>query len=104
MFPSHDPNAPTSVNIDSPQFTIAGGNIHLGDKNATEPILRGNITVTQLSTMIDALVQFFTLYSKEPPNAKIASTPLAGANVIPALNSVKSILQNQAKSKNNFTI
>ncbi len=97
-------NAPSSVNIDSSQFTIAGGNIHLGDKNATEPLLKGDITVTQLSTMIDALVQFFTLYSNEPPNAKIASTPLASANVIPALNSVKSILQSQAKSKNNFTI
>lgn len=97
-------NAPSSVNIDSPEFTIAGGNIHLGDKNATEPVLRGNVTIAQLSTMIDALVQFFTIYSSEPPNAKIASTPLASANVIPALNSVKSILQSQAKSKNNFTI
>lgn len=97
-------NAPNSVNIDSSQFTIAGGNINLGDKNATEPLLRGNITITQLSTMVDALVQFFTLYANEPPNAKIASTPLAKSNVIPTLNSVKSILQNQAKSKNNFTI
>ncbi len=97
-------NAPTSINIDSTQFTVAGGNIHLGDKNATEPLLRGNITITQLGTMIDALIQFFTLYSNEPPNAKIASTPLARSNVVPILNSVKSILQNQAKSKNNFTI
>jgi hypothetical protein len=97
-------NAPTSINIDSSQFTVAGGDIHLGNKNATEPILRGDITITQLSTMIDALVQFFTLYSNEPPNAKIASTPLASANIIPTLNSVKSILQSQAKSKNNFTI
>ena len=54
--------------------------------------------------MIDALVQFFTIYSNEPPNAKIASTPLASANLIPTLNSVKSILQSQAKSQNNFTI
>jgi len=97
-------NSPSSVNIDSSQFTVAGGNIHLGDKNATEPLLRGNITITQLSTMIDALIQFFTLYSSEPPNAKIASTPLASANLIPVLNSVKSILQSQAKSKNNFTV
>lgn len=97
-------NAPTSVNIDSPQFTIAGGNIHLGDKNATEPLLKGEVTIAQLSKMLDALIQFFQLYSSEPPNAKISSTPLAGSNVIPALNSVKSILQSQAKSKNNFTI
>jgi len=97
-------NAPSSINIDSKQFTVAGGNIHLGDKNATEPILRGGITITQLSTMIDALVQFFTIYSNEPPNAKIASTPLASANLIPTLNSVKSILQSQAKSQNNFTV
>jgi len=97
-------NASTSVNIDSPQFTIAGGDIHLGNKNATEPILRGDITIAQLSTMIDALVQFFTVYSSEPPNAKIASTPLAASNLVPALNSVKSILQSQAKSKNNFTV
>lgn len=97
-------NAPSSINIDSKQFTVAGGDIHLGNKNATEPILRGDITITQLSTMIDALVQFFTIYSNEPPNAKIASTPLASANLIPTLNSVKSILQSQAKSQNNFTI
>ena len=97
-------NAPTSVNIDSPQFTIAGGNIHLGDKNATEPLLKGEVTIAQLSKMLDALIQFFQLYSSEPPNAKISSTPLAGSNVIPALNSVKSVLQSQAKSKNNFTI
>ena len=97
-------NAPSSINIDSKQFTVAGGNIHLGNKNATEPILRGDVTITQLSTMIDALVQFFTIYSNEPPNAKIASTPLASANLIPTLNSVKSILQSQAKSQNNFTI
>jgi len=97
-------NAPTSINVDSKQFTVAGGDIHLGDKNATEPLLKGEITITQLSNMIEALVQFFTLYSNEPPNAKIASTPLASANVIPVLNSVKTILQSQAKSKNNFTI
>lgn len=97
-------NAPTSVNIDSKQFTVAGGNIHLGNKNATEPILKGDVTVTQLSTMIDALVQFFTLYGSEPPNLKVGSTPIAGANVVPTLNSVKAALQSRAKSKNNFTV
>jgi len=97
-------NAPTSVNIDSKQFTVAGGNIHLGNKNATEPILKGDITITQLSTMIDALVQFFTVYGSEPPNLKVGSTPIAGANIVPTLNSVKAALQSGAKSKNNFTI
>lgn len=96
-------NSPSSINIDSKEFIIATNKIYLGNKDATEPLLKGDITVTQLVSMIDALVQFFTAYGGEPPNAKLASTPLASANVVPTLNSVKASLQSRAKSKNNFT-
>lgn len=97
-------NSPSSVNIDSKELIVSTNKIYLGSKDATEPLLKGDATVAQLSSMIDVLVQFFTAYGGEPPNAKLTSTPLASANVVPTLNAVKSSLQTRVKSKNNFTI
>lgn len=101
-------NSINSVNIDTQDLVVDSNNIYLGNKGANEPLLKGDVTVTQLRTIIDALNQFFSAYSKEPPNAKIASTPLAGAVVVPALNKAISILEKQgkggAKSSHNFTI
>jgi len=56
--------------------------------------------------MIDSLVQFFTVYGKEPSPYKPGSTPLANS-IVGTLNSVKSTLsrsgQGGAKSNRNFT-
>ncbi len=100
-------NTPTTVNIDSKETYIASEKIYLGDKQATEPILKGDITVTQLNILLDNLIQFFTIYGSEPPNLKIGSTPIANASIVPALNNVKATLnrsgQGGAKSNRNFT-
>ena len=99
-------NAINSVNIDSKETYISSDKIYLGDKGATEPLLKGDITITQLNTMINSLIQFFTVYGKEPSPYKPASTPLAN-NIVGTLNSVKSTLsksgQGGAKSNRNFT-
>ena len=99
-------NSVNSVNIDSKETYISSEKIYLGDKNASEPVLKGDITVTQLSTMIDSLIQFFTIYGKEPSPYKPGSTPQANS-IVGTLTSVKSILersgQGGAKSNRNFT-
>lgn len=97
-------NSVNSINIDTKDFIINSNQIYLGDKTATEPILKGNITITQLSALIDTLIQFFTIYGNEPPNAKVGSTPLAGTSIVGSLNTIKSTLETQSKSKYNFTI
>ena len=97
-------NSVNSINIDTKDFIISSNQIYLGDKTATEPILKGNITITQLSALIDTLIQFFTIYGNEPPNAKVGSTPLAGTSIVGSLNTIKSTLETQSKSKYNFTI
>jgi len=99
-------NTPTTVNVDAKETYIASEKIYLGDKKATEPLLKGDITITQLNTMIDSLIQFFTVYGKEPSPYKPGSTPLANS-IVGTLNSVKSTLsrsgQGGAKSNRNFT-
>ena len=97
-------NSINSVNIDTKDFIINSNQIYLGNKTATEPILKGNITIAQLSALIDTLTQFFTIYGNEPPNAKVGSTPLASTSIVGSLNTIKSTLETQSKSKYNFTI
>ncbi len=99
-------NTPTTINIDSKETYIASKKIYLGDKQATEPLLKGDITITQLNSIIDSLVQFFTIYGKEPSPYKPGSTPLSNS-IIGTLNSAKATLnragQGGAKSNQNFT-
>ncbi len=99
-------NTPTTVNIDSKETYIASEKIYLGDKQATEPILKGDITITQFNSIIDSLVQFFTVYGKEPSPYKPGSTPLSNS-IVGTLNSAKATLnksgQGGAKSDRNFT-
>ena len=100
-------NTPTTVNIDTKETYIASDKIFLGDKQATEPLLKGDITVTQLNLLIDTLIQFFTVYGKEPSPYKPGSTPLANS-MLGNLNSVKATLDRSgnggAKSNRNFTV
>lgn len=93
-------NSVNSVNIDTGDFIVSGGT-YLGSPSATEPILKGDALITQLDSLIGYLTQFFTLYSNEPPNAKIASTPLA-KSIVTSLNGIKANLP-LTKSKINFT-
>ncbi len=93
-------NSVNSVNIDTGDFIVSGGT-YLGSPSATEPILKGDALITQLDSLISYLTQFFTIYSNEPPNAKVASTPLA-KSIVTSLNGIKANLP-LTKSKINFT-
>jgi len=56
-------NAIDGVNIDTPSLTIQSGNVYLGSKNATEPILLGNKTIATLDTLINNLSAFLQVCS-----------------------------------------
>jgi hypothetical protein len=51
-------NAVESVNIDTPTTIIQSGNVLLGSKNATEPVLLGNSTIDTLASILDNMVGF----------------------------------------------
>ena len=51
-------NAIESVNIDTPTTIIQSGNVLLGSKNATEPVLLGDSTITTLASILDNMVEF----------------------------------------------
>ena len=93
-------NSVNSVNVDTQDFNIQGIT-RIGGPYVTEPLLRGDIMVTQLSNLIDTLILFFNAYGSEPPNAKISSTPLAKTNIISTLNTVKANLE-LTKSQTGF--
>jgi hypothetical protein len=93
-------NSIDSVNVDTQNFNIQGIT-RIGGPNVDQSLLRGDEMVSQLSSLIDTLVLFFNAYGSEPPNAKIASTPLAASNVISTLNAVKANLE-LTKSKIGF--
>ena len=51
-------NAVESVNIDTPTTIIQSGNVLLGSKNATEPVLLGDSTIATLTSILDNMVEF----------------------------------------------
>ena len=46
-------NALDSVNIDCNTVIVQSGKLYLGSKNATEPLLLGNSTISTLNNLID---------------------------------------------------
>jgi hypothetical protein len=73
-------NAILSVNIDTPDTIIQSNNIYLGSKDATEPVLLGDTTVSLLKTLVQNLQSFMQVCSTlvgVPPG-----TPLAPLNVV----------------------
>jgi len=99
-------NSQDSVNIDSKnQVVINSPNILLGhrSKDATEPLLKGDITIELLSELVDELrkwmIQFNTNPSPYLAPLKVATTPL-----ITTLVKVKTELETKTKSKVSKTI
>ena len=72
-------NAIDGVNIDTPSLTIQSGNVYLGSKNATEPILLGNKTIATLDTLINNLSAFLQVCSIIVSTAP--GTPIVPLNV-----------------------
>lgn len=95
-------NTPNSVNIDTKNFVVSG-KTYLGAPNATEPILKGDITIEILTELVDELRKWVTQLNTNPSPylayLKAATTPLIGTLI-----STKTKLETQTKSKNNFTI
>jgi hypothetical protein len=56
-------NAQESVNIDAPTVTLQAGKVYLGSKNATEPLLLGNKTISTLNNLITNLSAFLQICS-----------------------------------------
>jgi hypothetical protein len=99
-------NAVEGVNIDSQTVVIQSGNIYLGSKNATEPLLLGNQTVTLLNQLISNLSAFAQICStlvSTPPGTPIAPLNVAAVQLVGSLNAVQANLNN-LKSKYNYTV
>jgi hypothetical protein len=72
-------NAVENVNIDSPNTTIQSEKVYLGSKNATEPILLGNSTISTLNNLIDNLNSFLQICSTVVATAP--GTPIVPLNL-----------------------
>ena len=99
-------NAVEGVNIDSQTVVVQSGNIYLGSKNATEPLLLGNQTVTLLNQLISNLSSFAQICStlvSTPPGTPIAPLNVAAVQLVGSLNAVQANLNN-LKSKYNYTV
>ena len=112
-FKSINLNSLESVNIDTKDVIVQSiGNIYLGSYNATEPLLKGNLTVNVLQNLIIALKQlndtFKTLETLpvEDVNKTVKFPSKIMQNSI-ILNTTLIGIEDQLKnltSKNNFTI
>lgn len=97
-------NSQNSVNIDSKDtFVVNSPNILLGDKNATEPILKGDITIELLSELVGELQKWMGQFNKNPSpylTTMVAST----TPLITTLVKIKADLETKTKSKVSKTI
>jgi hypothetical protein len=99
-------NAIEGINIDSPTITLQSGNIYLGSKNATEPLLLGNQTINllnQLISNISAFSQVCTILVSTPPGTPLAPLNVAATQLQISLNALQANL-NTLKSKYNYTV
>ena len=99
-------NGVESVNIDSPTVTIQSGKMYLGSKNATQPLLLGNSTISTLNSLIDNLSEFLLICStltSTAPGTLISPLNLAANQLSIKLKLIQGNLE-KLKSKSNFTI
>ena len=97
-------NSQYSVNVDSEySFVVNSPNILLGDKEATEPLLKGDITIELLSELVGELQKWMSQFNANPSPylsyLKASSTPL-----IATLVKLKTDLETKTKSKVSKTI
>jgi hypothetical protein len=99
-------NAVENVNIDSPNTTIQSEKVYLGSKNATEPVLLGDSTISTLNNLIDNLGAFCQVCSKvvgTAPGTYIAPLNIAADQLFAQLKVIQGNLE-KLKSKSNFTV
>ena len=96
----------SGVNVDTSVFTVQSSNIYLGSKNATEPLLLGNQTVTLLNQLIKNLSGFANICStvvSTPIGSPLAQLNTAAKQLNVSLKALQANLES-LKSKDNFTI
>ena len=97
-------NSISSVNIDSPVFVTQTKNVYLGSKDANEPLLLGDKTVSLLNDLLSNLKTFADV---------CATAQSTGPGPLVQINTIGSVLSNNIlalqqqldslKSKNNYT-
>ena len=100
-------NAVKGFNFDTKaDFIVGAPSIKLGSKNATEPLLLGNKTVTLLNQLLVNLEAFMTICStlvSTPPGTPLGPLNIVAGQMSTILNGLQQNL-NEIKSKNNFTV
>jgi hypothetical protein len=99
-------NALNSVNIDCNTVIIQSGKLYLGSKNATEPLLLGNSTISTLNNLIDNLSAFLQVCSTvvaTAPGTPLVPLNLAANQLSAQLKVIQGNLE-KLKSKSNFTV
>ena len=99
-------NSLKGLNIDTNIVTIQSQNIYLGSKNAKEPLLLGNQTVTLLNQLISNLSSFVQICStlvSTPPGTPLAPLNIAATQLVGSLEALQANLNN-LKSKYNYTV
>ena len=99
-------NALDSVNIDCNTVIIQSNKLYLGSKNATEPLLLGNSTISTLNNLIDNLSAFLQICAtvvSTAPGTPLVPLNLAANQLSAQLKVIQGNLE-KLKSKSNFTI
>jgi len=96
-------NSLESINIDSPNTTFQSEKIFLGSKNATEPILKGDVTIDLISQLIEQLTNLTIALKTVTPQGGPAVAPAAMA-LEPFLRTLKTQFETQTKSKVSKTL
>ena len=99
-------NAQESVNIDAPTVTLQAGEVYLGSKNATEPLLLGNKTISTLNNLITNLSAFLQICStvvSTAPGTPLVPLNLAASQLSSQLKVIQGNLE-KLKSNSNYTV
>ena len=99
-------NAQESVNIDAPTVTLQAGEVYLGSKNATEPLLLGNKTIYTLNNLITNLRAFLQICStvvSTAPGTPLVPLNLAASQLSSQLKVIQGNLE-KLKSNSNYTV
>jgi hypothetical protein len=96
-----------SINIDTTGDFIVqtAGNVHLGSKDANEPLILGNELVKKLDLLLDTLVGFFDIATRTTstePGTLLGQFNITSKQASSVLKELKKSL-NQIKSKSNYT-
>jgi hypothetical protein len=99
-------NAQEGVNIDAPTITLQSEKVYLGSKNATEPLLLGNKTISTLNNLItnlDAFLQICSVIVSTAPGTPIVPLNLAASQLSSQLKVIQGNLE-KLKSNSNYTV